>query len=89
MYQYLNSKLFQEHLESAASGSVQANFGPTHLKAMNIQKPSLEALEGYAVQADPLYFKLKSNQAQIRTLTVLRDTLIPSLMNNEVTINTN
>ena len=38
MYQYLNGKLFQEHLESAANGSVPANFGPTHLKkAMNIQ----------------------------------------------------
>lgn len=89
MYQYLNSKLFQEHLESAASGSVQANFGPTHLKDMNIQKPSIEALKSYSAQADPLYLKLKSNQNQIRTLTALRDTLLPNLMSGEVLLKSN
>jgi type I restriction enzyme S subunit len=86
MYQYLKSKLFQEHLESLASGSVQANFGPTHLKAMKIQKPSLDALKSYSAKADPLYSKLKSNQTQIRTLTQLRDTLLPKLMSGEVRV---
>jgi len=86
MYQYLNSKLFQEHLESASTGSVQANFGPTHLKAMDIQKPSIEALKSYSAQSDPLYLMLKSNQTQIRTLTALRDNLLPKLMSGEVRV---
>ena len=86
VYQYLNSRLFQEHLESAASGSVQANFGPTHLKQMTLSKPPQEILNRYLVQADPLYEKLELNQAQIKSLETLRDTLLPKLMSGEVRV---
>ncbi|GAB1232612.1 hypothetical protein UT4_10780 [Ferrigenium sp. UT4] len=86
VYQYLNSRLFQEHLESAASGSVQANFGPTHLKQMTLSKPPQEILDRYLVQADPLYEKLALNQAQIKSLEKLRDTLLPKLMSGEVRV---
>lgn len=86
VYQYLNSKLFQEHLESAASGSVQANFGPVHLKQMTLQKPPSEALMKFANQADGYYEKIRINQAQIKTLEQLRDTLLPKLMSGEVRV---
>lgn len=86
IYQYLNSRLFQEHLESAASGSVQANFGPTHLKQMTLSKPPQDVLDKYLLQADPIYDKLRFNQAQIKTLEKLRDTLLPKLMNGEVQV---
>ena len=86
VYQYLNSQLFQEHLESAASGSVQANFGPTHLKQMTFSKPPQEVLDKYLRQADPIYDKLRVNQAQIKTLEKLRDNLLPKLMNGEVRV---
>ena len=84
VYQYLNSKLFQEYLESAASGSVQANFGPTHLKQMTLNKPPQDVLDRYLQQADPLYDKLRLNQAQIKNLEKLRDTLLPKLMSGAV-----
>jgi type I restriction enzyme S subunit len=84
VYQYLNSKLFQEHLESAASGSVQANFGTVHLKQMTLPKPPSEALEKFANQADRFYEKIRINQAQIKTLEKLRDNLLPKLMSGEV-----
>lgn len=86
IYQYLNSRLFQEHLESAASGSVQANFGPTHLKQMTLSKPPQDVLDKYLLQADPIYDKLRINQAQIKTLEKLRDNLLPKLMSGEVRV---
>lgn len=86
VYQYLNSRLFQEHLESAASGSVQANFGPTHLKQMTLSKPPQDVLDKYLLQADPIYNKLRVNQAQIKTLEKLRDNLLPKLMSGEVRV---
>jgi type I restriction enzyme S subunit len=33
-----------------------------------------------------LFNKIKSNQTQIRTLTALRDTLLPKLMSGEVSL---
>lgn len=86
VYQYLNSKLFQEHLESAASGSVQANFGPVHLKQMTLQKPPVEMLGKFAEQADDYYEKIRINQAQVKTLEKLRDNLLPKLMSGEIRI---
>ena len=86
VYQYLNSKLFQEHLESAASGSVQANFGPVHLKQMTLQKPPLDVLEKFAYQADGYYEKIRINQAQIKTLEKLRDNLLPKMMSGEIRV---
>jgi type I restriction enzyme S subunit len=86
VYQYLNSRLFQEHLESAASGSVQANFGPTHLKQMTIARPPKDVMNKYLEQADALYEKIRINQSQIKTLEKLRDTLLPKLMSGEVRV---
>jgi type I restriction enzyme S subunit len=86
MYQYLNSKLFQEHLESAASGSVQANFGPVHLKQMTINIPAQDILSKYLKQADYFYEKIRINQKQIKTLEKLRDNLLPKLMSGEVRV---
>lgn len=86
VYQYLNSKLFLEHLEASASGSVQANFGPTHLKQMTLKQPSEKTLEQFRNGADPLYEKIKLNQAQIKSLERMRDTLLPKLMSGEVRV---
>jgi len=43
-------------------------------------------LEKYTYLGRPIYEKLNHNQTQIRTLTALRDTLIPKLMSGEVRV---
>jgi len=45
MYQFLNSPFFQNELESLASGSVQLNFGPIHLKQIEMVIPPDEVLK--------------------------------------------
>lgn len=86
MYQFLNSPFFQNELESMASGSVQLNFGPVHLKQIEIIIPSDEILKKYADVVNKLYEKIISNHSQIQTLSKLRDTLLLKLMKGEVRV---
>ena len=84
VYQYLQSKQFREDLENYGGGSVQKNFGPTHLRMMKFRLPPAKLLENFRRHTDDLYLKLDKNYSQIRTLENLRDTLLPKLMSGEV-----
>ena len=86
MYLYLKSREFKEYLESSADGSVQANFGPTHLRAIKIIVPPSHALEKFEKIISPLYEKFDNNFFQIKSLEKLRDTLLPKLMSGEVRV---
>ena len=86
LYQYLNSAQFQNHLEAVATGSVQSNFGPVHLKQMKLNRPPENILQNYLNKADNFYKKIKLNSLQIRTLSILRDGLLPKLMSGEVRV---
>jgi len=86
MYAYLNSNEFHEQLMKLASGSVQLNFGPMHLKQITIQLPPKNKLEYFRAIANPIYDKIESNYSQIRTLTQLRDTLLPKLMSGKIRV---
>lgn len=43
-----------------------------------------ERMELFHNECEPIFLKVKQNQTQIRTLTQLRDTLLPKLMSGEV-----
>ena len=86
MYGYLKSRSFYECLMDSASGSVQLNFGPMHLKQIIMQIPPKEKLENFRKIADPIYEKIELNYFQIHTLEKLRDTLLPKLMSGEVRV---
>lgn len=86
IYQYLKSEQFQNHLEETATGSVQPNFGPIHLKQIKMVEPPKEILQSYSEQADVLYEKIRNNYLQIRTLSRLCATLLPKLMSGEVRV---
>lgn len=86
MYQFLNSPFFQNELESLASGSVQLNFGPVHLKQIEMIIPNEKILKAYAMSMNPLYEKTANNFSQIQTLSTLRDTLLPKLMKGEMRV---
>ena len=80
LYQYLNNPEFLFALESMASGSVQKNFGPMHLRQMKLVCPSIEVMAKYEVVVRPIFEKVIANRAQAQTLATLRDTLLPRLI---------
>jgi len=45
---------------------------------------SSDKIKKFHLEAEPMFQKIKSNTNQIRTLTQLRDTLLPKLMSGEV-----
>jgi type I restriction enzyme S subunit len=86
MYLYLKSREFKEYLESSADGSVQANFGPTHLRTIKIIIPPNHTLEKFENAISPFYERLNNNYSQIQTLEKLRNTLLPKLMSGEIRV---
>lgn len=87
MYQYLKSKSFERELLTLASGSVQLNFGPTHLKQIEMIVPDEDVLNAFKMSTQGIYDQIIENQEQIQSLTQLRDTLLPKLMSGELKIN--
>ena len=58
-----------------------------HLSDARVVVPTKVELQKMDETVNPLFQKIKSNTAQIRTLTQLRDTLLPKLMSGEVRVN--
>jgi type I restriction enzyme S subunit len=62
-----------------------------HIKRGDLEEarvliPSPKELEEMTKQAEPLIQKIIANNNQIRTLTALRDTILPKLMSGEVRV---
>lgn len=81
---YIGSEEFQFELESRATGSVQKNFGPMHLKQIKIKIPPYELLTEFESVVEPIYRKFLQNLSECQDLEKLRDTLLPKLMKGEI-----
>lgn len=86
-YLQLKSEFGQDYIENTATGSAQPNISGTGIENCGFPKLSDEDLKDYSFQIGEFYEKVIFNLGQIRTLTALRDTLLPKLMSGEITIN--
>jgi type I restriction enzyme, S subunit len=88
IYFYLTNKQTVEWLQMLAesrSGTFpQITFD--QLRDLKINVPSTEKLTEVSVFCEDAIRKIKSNNKQIRTLTTLRDVLLPKLMSGEVRV---
>jgi type I restriction enzyme S subunit len=75
-----------DELQSAAYGSVFDTITTNTFKGISIQLPNEEQILEFEMRIKSYFQKIKANQSQIRTLTQLRDTLLPKLMNGEVRV---
>ena len=87
IYGYLASEEFLNKQVEMACGSVQANFGPTHLKQIKLIAPPVDYCKSYHALAMPIINKILENRREIQQLQKLRDTLLPKLMSGELKIN--
>ncbi len=76
----------QIELESRASGSVQRNFGPMHLKEIQMLLPPFPLLSAHQNIVEPFFRRRQANLDEIDTLTQLRDTLLPKLISGELRV---
>ncbi len=86
LWQYLDSQEFALEIENRASGSVQKNFGPMHLKQMSILYPGLHLVEYLEKNVSPLFKLWKHNLDINCTLAQTRDLLLPKLLSGEIRV---
>ncbi len=73
-------------LNSMAQGSSHPLLTQTLLKSIEVSQPPKDKIEEFDGQFESWRNKIELNQTQIRTLTTLRDTLLPKLMSGEVRV---
>jgi type I restriction enzyme S subunit len=83
---YLLFKHIRPELIQMGNGSIFTNLKTDILKEYVIAIPDNNALNDFDEQVKTIFEKLYSNTIQIRTLTQLRDTLLPKLMSGEVSL---
>lgn len=86
LYLFFKSKLGQELINGITTGSAQQKFNKTDFKNSSISIPSINSLTEFNESVIVFFEKINFNKAQIRTLTQLRDTLLPKLMSGEVRV---
>lgn len=75
-----------DELQSAAYGSVFDTITTNTFKGITISRPEGVDIIRFNESMKPYFSKILTNQNQIRTLTALRYTLLPKLMNGEVRV---
>jgi type I restriction enzyme S subunit len=80
------STMKEELLAMASGGTATDNLNTGDFSNIDIIKPDDKVLELFHNQVQPYFDKIFANQIQIRTLTRLRDTLLPKLMSGEVRV---
>ncbi|HDY73017.1 MAG TPA: restriction endonuclease subunit S [Candidatus Jorgensenbacteria bacterium] len=86
MYQFLNADYFQNKILSMASGSAQPNFGPMHLKQIELLVPSRNVLNAFNNLVGPIYGGMIVYFAENQRLRQARDLLLPKLVGGEIRI---
>ena len=86
-YLFLQMKSSSDLLHAMASGGTATlNLNTGNFSQIPILLPDEIYLEKFHQKVDKLFEKIFLNQTQIRTLTALRDTLLPKLMSGEVRV---
>ena len=86
---YLWLKANMETVISYANGSTFLEISKSAFKSLEIAKPPRHMINNFQTKVEPLFHKIKINQVQIRTLSTMRETLLPKLMSGEVRVQLN
>jgi len=87
LYHYLFSPLGQSLLNSRASGSTVQGIRQSELRKIKVLIPTENFIKKSSSYFASIFNKTSNNDIQIQTLTKIRDTLLPKLMNGEVRVN--
>lgn len=85
VYLYLKSR--QSEFPDLAVGSVQKNLYVPILQKLDVDFPPIENVLKFCDSVRPLFEQRKNNVAEGRTLTAIRNALLPKLMSGEIRLN--
>jgi type I restriction enzyme S subunit len=86
VYGFLKSDLYADYAEGAKSGSVQANMNAKVIVGTSLAVPPEYVIQQFFKAVLPLRRRLVANVRDSRTLTELRDTLLPKLITGELRV---
>ena len=86
VYCWLKSSVGKEQLDSITIGSTQAALTISGLKSIKLMIPPKEKMQFIEKNFMSIYDKIHANQSQIGTLEMLRDSLLPKIMNGEIRV---
>lgn len=88
IYLLLTNDEMTDYLHTIAEGSTSTypSLKPSDIGSIAFQLPPRGKLEEFSVIAQNSWEKIEKNHIQIRTLEILRDTLLPKLMSGEVRV---
>lgn len=82
--EYLYLLLSQANVQSLISGAVQLKINQKAMNSFKIKLPPNELVNSFCEKIDPMFAQRRKNEEQIQTLTTLRNTLLPRLINGKV-----
>lgn len=85
-YLYLFLKTFKYDILGSTS-SIVTSINSAMIKDLEISIPDEKTMKEFQKITESFFNKILDNQYQIRTLTQLRDTLLPKLMSGEIRLN--
>lgn len=88
LYLLMKSNEFKEHCLGYSNGSTVLHLSKKAVPEYEMKLPPNNLINVFSKMVKPLVQKQFKNQTQIRTLTALRDTLLPKLMSGEVRVKT-
>lgn len=86
LYQYFRSNEGQFAISNIVAGSAQPKFNKTEFRNLRLKKPDDSTLAQFNEKFTLIESSIISNISQIQTLTTLRDTLLPRLINGTVKV---
>ena len=76
----------QTPVKAIVTGAVQPKISQTNLRSIQVVIPPPKLLTDYNSQIEPLFALLRTNEEANKSLTALRDTLLPKLMSGELDV---
>jgi len=86
LFHLLKTNDVHEQIAGATNGSTVNMLSKDGVEWVKFRMPPQELIDDFTQIANDYYKKQELNQTQIRTLTALRDTLLPKLMSGEVSL---
>lgn len=83
---YMLTKSIIDNLAQHAHGSVFSTITTDTFKKFKVIKPDINLINEFGKCVEPIFEKLYSNTLESRTLSLLRDTLLPKLMSGELRV---
>lgn len=87
LYFYFSSPVGQSAIRSITSGSAQLKFNKTDFRNLEISKPTDDILGKLDGICEGIFKMIQNNEDEINNLSIIRDSLLPRLMNGKIRVN--